>query len=105
MKPGKHALVQLAGLEAGGLPAGPLPAKFDLDISLGEVLDGQGHPAGLRGVVVVAADLFDPVTAQALARRLERVLEGVAADPAVALSAVEVLSARERVQLVAGWND
>jgi len=100
-----RAVLDLPGLVAGGLPGGPLPAKFDLDISLGETLDGQGHPAGLRGVVVAAADLFDQVTAQALARRLERVLEGAAADPAVALSAVEVLSAGERDQLVAGWND
>ena len=40
-----------------------------------------GVPAGLRGSVIVAADLFDPATAAAIAGRLVRVLAAVAADP------------------------
>jgi amino acid adenylation domain-containing protein len=49
-------------------------------------------------------DLFDRATAQALTGRLARVLEAVAADPRLAVSAVEVLSAAEREQVVSGWN-
>ena len=63
------------------LPAGPAAAKFDLDVSLAEDFGAAGGPAGLRGSVTVAADLFDAGTAGLIAERLVRVLQAVAADP------------------------
>ena len=74
-------------------------------MSLGEAQDGQGQPGGLRGTVMVAADLFDEVTARAIADRFGRVLAAVAADPAGRLRQVQVLDEAERAQLVSGWND
>ena len=62
---------------------------------------GDGGPAGLRGSVIVAADLFDPATAEMIAQRLVRVLEAVAADPQAPVRQVEVLDAAERRQVLA----
>ena len=62
-------------------------------------------PAGLRGTVTAAADLFDAATAVMIARRLVRVLAAVAADPAIPLHRVEVLDEAERRQVLPEWND
>jgi amino acid adenylation domain-containing protein/FkbM family methyltransferase len=100
------ATLDLPGLRAGGLPSGTgAAARFDLDLSVTETTDADGTPAGLRGTVTVAADLFDPATAGSIAGRLARVLAAVAADPLVPLHAVGVLDGAERQQVVTGWND
>ncbi|MEV2250525.1 non-ribosomal peptide synthase/polyketide synthase [Streptomyces sp. NPDC050147] len=49
-------------------------------------------------------DLFGEDTAQALTRRLVRVLEQVAADPQMRLSEIDVLDADERARVVEQWN-
>ena len=69
------------------------------------MFDAAGAPAGLRGEVIAAADLFDPATVEAIAQRLVRVLDLVAADPQVRLSEVDVLGEDERRQVLADWND
>ncbi|MFD3590996.1 amino acid adenylation domain-containing protein, partial [Streptomyces sp. NPDC058683] len=97
--------LEMAGLQVAPMPAGPAPAKFDLDVAVGEVVDGLGRPLGLRGSVTGAADLFDAETVASLTGRLVRVLEAVAADADVRVSQVPVLSDAERHQVVAGWND
>ncbi|WP_461015037.1 AMP-binding protein, partial [Streptomyces daliensis] len=79
--------------------------KFDLWLSLNEVHDADGEPAGLRGAVTVAADLFDAPAAGRFARWLERVLEAVVCAPEVRLSAVDVLDAGERDRVLVEWND
>ncbi|QFG21421.1 amino acid adenylation domain-containing protein [Actinomadura sp. WMMB 499] len=80
-------------------------ATFDLSFTLAEQWDADGAPAGIGGGLQYAADLFDASTARALARRLARVLEQIAADPRARLDEIEVLSARERRRILSEWND
>ena len=99
------ASLELPGLRVGGLPGGPPAARFDLDFIVAETFDERGRPAGLRGSVVVAADLFDPATAASIAERLVRVLTAVAADPQARVHRVQVLDSAERRRVLQGWND
>ncbi|MFG2548309.1 condensation domain-containing protein, partial [Streptomyces sp. NPDC048594] len=98
-----------AGLELPGVSVASVgvrlaAAKFDLDVSLGEVVDGEGRPGGIRGSVTGSVDLFDAGTVERVGRWLVRVLSLVAADPQVRVGQVEVLSEVERYEVVAGWN-
>ncbi|MEV0391234.1 amino acid adenylation domain-containing protein, partial [Nonomuraea sp. NPDC050643] len=83
---------------------GALGAKFDLEVSFGEMFDAAGAPAGMRGVITAAADVFDRGTVTALAGRLTRVLDQVTADPGVRLSAVDVLDPEERRRVLVEWS-
>uniref|UniRef100_UPI001C866006 amino acid adenylation domain-containing protein n=1 Tax=Paractinoplanes polyasparticus TaxID=2856853 RepID=UPI001C866006 len=87
---------------AGAVPA---PAKFDLDVSIGEVFDEQGRPAGLRGSVIAADDLFDPASAGVFAERLMRVLQAVVENPDLRVRSVPVLGEAERSSVLDDWND
>ena len=98
------AVLELPGLQVAALPAGTGAARFDLQIALAEVRGG-GEPAGLRGTVIMAADVFDQASARALGGRLARLLAAVAADPGIRPSQAPILTAAEREQLVTGWND
>ncbi|MER7491045.1 condensation domain-containing protein, partial [Streptomyces sp. NPDC126497] len=106
-----QAVLDLPGLQASGVPtgsagapgvAGPATAKFDLDVMATEVFDAQGAPAGMRGVVIAAADVFEAGTAERFAAWLVRVLEVAVGAPDIRVGAVEVLSPAER-GLVLGW--
>ncbi len=94
----------LPGLRAAAMPAGTGAARFDLEVSLGEVRDEQGQPAGLRGVVSAAADLFDAVTAEAVSGWFVRVLAAVAAHPGVSVRHLQVLTEVERAQILSEWG-
>ena len=78
------AALDLPGLRVSRVSAGQPSARFDLDIALAEARGSDDGPAGLRGMLSAAADLFDEHTAQVIAARLIRVLAAVAADPGVA---------------------
>src|SRR5450432_3490605 len=95
----------LPGVRAGQLSPGPLPARYDLNVTLTEVFGADGLPAGLRGWAIAAADMFDDATAVAFAERLARVLAAVAADPAAPLHRAGILDPAERRQVLSGWND
>nr|ALK27916.1 non-ribosomal peptide synthase [Streptomyces sp. DSM 11171] len=94
-----------------GLSVGPLletserAARFDLTVTVLEHRDETGAAAGLGGDLLYAKDLFDEETARALARRLVRVLEQVAADPRVRVGEIDVLEDTERAQVLTEWND
>ncbi|MCH0561452.1 non-ribosomal peptide synthetase, partial [Streptomyces sp. MUM 16J] len=108
------AALDLQGVRAGGPAAGGarqqsltggLAAKFDIEATVGEDFDAEGRPAGLRGEVIAAADLFAPESVERLVERLVRVLETVAAAPRTPLSAIDVLDETERRQVLVDWND
>ncbi|MEV5205754.1 amino acid adenylation domain-containing protein, partial [Streptomyces sp. NPDC053720] len=100
-----QAVLDLKGVSTGGMAATATAAKFDVEVSAGETFDADGAPAGLRGVVIAATDLFDIETVERLAERWVRVLESVAADPETRLSAVDVLDEDERRRVLVEWND
>ncbi|MFI9366964.1 condensation domain-containing protein, partial [Kitasatospora sp. NPDC053057] len=105
MQNNAQAVLDLPGAGVSGVETGTdSVARFDLDVLLGELFDAQGAPAGVSGSVVGAADLFEAESVERLAARLVRVLELVAADPEVRLSAVDVLSVEERAQVLTEWN-
>ncbi|MBT2505639.1 amino acid adenylation domain-containing protein, partial [Streptomyces sp. ISL-98] len=92
-------------LDERALPDEAIPARVDLSVSLAEHRDDRGAPAGIVGDLQYAVDLFDEPTATALAGRLVRVLEQVAADPALRLSDLDVLVEGERTRALVEWND
>ncbi|MEU6222065.1 condensation domain-containing protein, partial [Streptomyces sp. NPDC047022] len=95
--------LDLPGLDIAGRPAGASAAKFDLDLAVREVFDADGAPAGLRGTLIAAADLFDAATAERFAGWLRRVLELLSREPQSRLGVVSVVGGGERERLL-GWQ-
>ncbi|HEX2081440.1 MAG TPA: amino acid adenylation domain-containing protein, partial [Longimicrobium sp.] len=98
---------QDAGRAGGGLEGlqlrrleveGSETSKFDLTLFV------EPHPDGIRGAVEYGTDLFDRATIQRMAGHLARVLEQVAADADLRLSALELLGEAERRTVVDEWN-
>ncbi len=86
-------------------PAGGAAAvKFDLDVLVDEVTDPHGAPAGVRGVIVGAADLFDPATVERVVRAWRHVLETMTGDLGVRLSRVDVADPGERERIARDWS-
>ena len=77
---------------SGQAPAGAVnaTARFDLGMTVVELFDAQGRPAGLNGTVVASADLFDESTAQRITEWFVRVLRTVTAAAQVRLHAVDL---------------
>ncbi|MFK3985732.1 non-ribosomal peptide synthase/polyketide synthase, partial [Micromonospora sp. NPDC050397] len=92
--------LDLPGLDSRLLPAGDLPAKFDLDLQLRET-----HSDGLTGTITYAADLYDRSTVDTLVQRFIRLLDAVATDPASPVTGIDLLSDVERRQVLVEWND
>ncbi|MER7188031.1 condensation domain-containing protein, partial [Streptomyces hyaluromycini] len=103
-----EAVLDLPGVRVGGQEASAAAtsaARFDIDLSVGEVFATGGVPAGLRGVVTGSADLFDADSVALFAERLVRLLETVLTNPSVPLSALDLLDADERHRVLVEWND
>ncbi|MBM9510752.1 condensation domain-containing protein, partial [Actinacidiphila acididurans] len=95
---------RLPGVEVEPFPGGEVTAKFDLEFTFSEIFADGGDAAGVEGSLVYATDLFDEATAEGIATRLGRVLDGVCADPDARIADVPVLS-RAELDEFAGWND
>ncbi|MDH6521544.1 amino acid adenylation domain-containing protein [Streptomyces sp. SAI-135] len=100
-----EAELQLEGVDVELLPVDRPAAKFDLDVMVGETRDARGRPAGLRGAVTAAADLFDPETVESIAERWARVLHQLVASPDRRLREMQVLTGAERRRVLEEWND
>ncbi|WP_437081354.1 amino acid adenylation domain-containing protein [Streptomyces sp. enrichment culture] len=105
------------GLDATGGGAPDLPgldvrqeqvpfeySRFDLAFNFTEEYGGDSRPAGVSGLLHYSTDLFDRESAEAVAARMVRVVEAVVADPDRPLGGIEILSARERRQILQDWN-
>ncbi|MGW0327058.1 amino acid adenylation domain-containing protein [Nocardia sp. NPDC003183] len=73
--------------------------QFDLQLVLSDSSGNAAVAQGMSGMLTYARDLFDEVTAAAIVRRLVRVLEAVADDPAVVVGDIDWLEADERSSL------
>ncbi|MFJ9743468.1 amino acid adenylation domain-containing protein, partial [Streptomyces sp. NPDC101166] len=100
----QRTVVDPAETSSEGPEAGTRAAKFDLDVSVRELFDATGAPAGLRGSVTAAADLFDVTSAERLATRLTQVLDQATTDPARTLSSIRILDEDERRRVLTDWN-
>ncbi|MFI6627198.1 amino acid adenylation domain-containing protein, partial [Streptomyces sp. NPDC050528] len=107
----ERGMVDLPEAHTGSRPASPTGfttmanARFDLEVTAEETFDAHGRPAGLRGSVIVAADLFDESTASRMAGWFLKVLETVTAAAQVRLHEVDLLDDQQREQLLVRWND
>ncbi|WP_086770643.1 condensation domain-containing protein, partial [Streptomyces bobili] len=97
--------MELPGLQAELISTARPAVKFDLDVMVGEVFGTEGEPAGVRGAVTAAADLFDEGAAQRIADWFGRVLAELVEAPATRVSQVGVLSPGEQERVLVEWND
>ncbi|MGF0263473.1 amino acid adenylation domain-containing protein, partial [Rhodococcus ruber] len=96
--------LEQTSLELGELAISPVTAnreqsQYDLSFIFADTVDENGEPGGLACDLLYATDLFDEPTVATLVRRLLRVLETVATDPARAVGDMALLSAPERQAL------
>ena len=102
---GSQNALGLPGLDCEAVPVATGTVNMDLVFDLSELPGGSVSSGRLAGELRFALDVFDEGTAEAVAARLVRVLEAVAADPAVRLGAVDLLAPGERQTILRQWND
>jgi natural product biosynthesis luciferase-like monooxygenase protein len=90
--------LQLGEFELDALEIDNEGAQFDLSLVISE------GTSELLGVFQYRADLLEHQFVEALAARLELVLETVTAEPACPLQAVPLLSETERLHILEEWN-
>lgn len=91
---------ELAGLDVEEEHFETETAKFDLVFSFAE----DGATGRIACLLEYRTDLFDRATAEGLGDRLSRLVDAVAADPAVAVSRIDVLGPAERHRVVEVFN-
>ncbi|MEV0299405.1 non-ribosomal peptide synthase/polyketide synthase, partial [Nocardia sp. NPDC050710] len=100
--------LELPGLRVSELEIDQPTAKFDLQLTLGEVPGNQTRELGAAAMdaeLVYATDLFDGAFADSFAERFLRVLRGVAAEPTGTVGDLELLDEAERTLVLERWND
>jgi amino acid adenylation domain-containing protein len=96
---GQYSQVELAGVTFEAVDAYDGNARYDLMLTLFD------YPDGLVGSLEYDADLFDPATAERWVELLLLQAEAFTADPGLRLSALPVLTAAARHQVLAEWSD
>ena len=90
---------QLKQLEVNPVNGGELRVRFDLEV----------HAFERGGEMTVSwlynRDLFDRWRMEQMSRHYVRMLDGVVREPGCAVGRVEMLSAKERHQLLYDWNE
>ncbi|WP_156371072.1 non-ribosomal peptide synthase/polyketide synthase, partial [Nocardia arizonensis] len=100
----KQANLELPGLSINGIDYDAGLAKFDLQLTLQEIQDEHGEPSGMSAEFSYALDLFDEETVAGFARRLDRVLAAIIADPDVPVGDIDLLDRVESELALRGWN-
>ncbi len=95
----RESELRLPGLEITRVRIPVSTAKFDLTLFLAES-DGR-----LEGSFEYSIDLFDASTIKRMAEHFLQLLAGIAADPECHIGELPLLTAAERHQLLAEWND
>ncbi len=95
----EREVLRFSGVELEPLGGAADTVKLDLSLNLTESEDG------VRGALAYRAELFDDATAARMLRHLRVLLDGFAADPERSASAVELMDAAEREEVLARWND
>ncbi len=98
------ASLELPELEARLESVPTRTAKFDLLFNLNERRGAEGIAEGINGFIEYRTDLFESGTVQSIGRRLVRLLEAVAAEPAQSIGRIDILKHEERRQLLVDWN-
>ena len=95
----ENQFLKLPGLRINPLEVDPGTAKFDLTLSLTEDADS------LRGWFEYNTDLFTAATIKRMAGHFQTLLEGIVANPDVAISLLPLLTETERHQILVEWNN
>ncbi|WP_019931216.1 non-ribosomal peptide synthetase [Nocardia sp. BMG111209] len=82
--------LELPGLTVAAVDSDAVAAKFDLQVTVEPRHTADGGADELITVFTYATDLFEESTVRALVRRFERILTAVAADPQIAVGAIEL---------------
>jgi len=90
--------VSLPGLEVSWIDDEPVTSKFDLSMYV------QETPAGLRGAIEYATDLFDAATIEHFADSFRQLLASIVENPGLVVTRLPLLTPRERQRQVAHWN-
>ncbi|WP_444543832.1 amino acid adenylation domain-containing protein [Nocardia pneumoniae] len=88
--------LELPGLTVSALETDEDVAKFDLQVIVEPRHRPDGRPDELIVVFTYASELFHEATAQRLARRFERVLAAVAADPRAIVGEIGIVDVAEQ---------
>jgi amino acid adenylation domain-containing protein len=90
--------IELPGLTIKPVSVDGGTAQFDLSLNVWE------RDAALTGHLAYRTDLFDAATIQRMLAHFQTLLEGIVKRPDERVSALPLLSADERRQLLHGWN-
>ncbi|MDZ7965826.1 MAG: amino acid adenylation domain-containing protein [Nostoc sp. DedSLP03] len=92
-------LQKVSGLTLRTLEVDSGTAMFDMFLSIAE------SEQELTGFLEYNTDLFDSATITRLIKNFQTLLESIVANPNLQISEFQILTVREREQLLIGWND
>ncbi|HEV8581882.1 MAG TPA: non-ribosomal peptide synthase/polyketide synthase [Thermoanaerobaculia bacterium] len=93
--------LELPGLIFETIRTARSQAQVDLTLTIAETPDGERFEASLE----YNSDLFDAGTVERMAVHFRNLAAGIVADAERTLSALPLLAAEERSQLLTGWNE
>ncbi|HLM68933.1 MAG TPA: condensation domain-containing protein, partial [Longimicrobium sp.] len=97
LDPAEEEALALPGIRAERIAVDTGASPFDLTLALVDA------PGGIRGEIQYRTDLYAPATVRRLADRFAAVLRAFAADPAMRIADLPLVSAEER-RALAAWS-